>query len=768
MSIEVHPDFQYEKNRLAYTKRYIEKVIKVSEVNKGQYKENIKQAMIDLDYLDSSLSYINILTNSKFLEIASSEIDALKRIKNKPYFSRINLKIEGHSNENVYYIGKTSLYDKSTQEPIIVDWRSPIANVYYDGRLGEVSYESNEGLIKGYLSLKRRFEIENGELIYFEDVDLTTTDELLQKSLSGKADQRLTEIVSTIQAEQNKVIRADLTRPIIVQGAAGSGKTTIALHRISYFIYHFADTFKPENLMIIAPSKMFIGYISAALPELGVDRIRQSTYIDFVLECIGKKIKIIDPNQKLISFINHEYDNEHMVKWLSRFKGSLIYKKLIDQYLKHIRNELCPTEDFKLERFRLTSGKRLKKLFIEDYKYLPFYSRIEKIKNVLKSELKHKKKTILTKIEKTYDDALEKALYHTKDPAKRKKQVTQLMEQKEKLLNQINIESKSVVNTYMSSFPKKTLLEYYKGLFSNKTLFHTYAENILTNKQADFFFKYNQQLLAENQVEVEDLAALFYMQHKIFGIKQDVKVKKVVIDEAQDYSEFQLYALKEGLETDMFTIVGDLAQGIHSYRGLKSWKVLTETIFPRANYLTMQKSYRTTIDIMNVANEVLNAMEEEVPNVDPVVRRGPKPIYYSYDKEKDLVENIHLVLQHVKKKGELSIALIGKTEKECKALYRLLKKSLNAPIQLLKENQQMEKGHLVIVPSYLSKGLEFDVVFIVSLQESYSLDEIDIKLLYVAMTRPMHELYMFAKQKEDLLLNNVNPIYFEEKKHYSF
>lgn len=437
MSKEVHPEFQHEKNRLAYTKKYIEKIIKAAEENQGKYKENIKQAMIDLDYLDSSLSYINILTNSKFLEMATSELDALKRIKNKPYFARINLKTEGQTFENVYYIGKTSLYDKSTQEPIIVDWRSPIANVYYDGRLGEVTYESNDGTVKGYLSLKRQFQIEDGKLIDFEDVDLTTTDELLQKSLSGKADQRLTEIVSTIQAEQNKVIRADLTRPIIVQGAAGSGKTTIALHRISYFIYHFADKFKPEHLMIIAPNKMFIGYISAALPELGVDKIRQNTYIDYVLQCIGKKIKIVDPDQKLIAFINHEYENEKMVKWLSRFKGSLTYKKLIDHYLKDIRNELCPKEDFKLERFRLTSGKRLKKLFIKDYNYLPFYQRIEKIKNVLKSELKHKKKTILSKIEKTYDDALEKALYHMKDASKRKKRVVLLMDQKEQLLDQI-------------------------------------------------------------------------------------------------------------------------------------------------------------------------------------------------------------------------------------------------------------------------------------------------------------------------------------------
>src|SRR5690606_19905987 len=177
---------------------------------------------------------------------------------------------------DTYYLGKTSLYERETQEPIIVDWRSPIANVYYDGRLGELSYESNEGEIEGYLSLKRQFRIEDGKLIDFVDVDMMAADELLLEALSGKADTRLTEIITTIQAEQNRVIRADLNKPIIVQGAAGSGKTTIALHRLSYFIYRYRDRFEPEQLMIIAPNHMFIGYIADVLPELGVDKIRQT------------------------------------------------------------------------------------------------------------------------------------------------------------------------------------------------------------------------------------------------------------------------------------------------------------------------------------------------------------------------------------------------------------------------------------------------------------------------------------------------------------
>ncbi|MBY0096741.1 RNA polymerase recycling motor HelD [Mesobacillus maritimus] len=749
-------EFEYEKRRLAYTRGYMEMVIKAAEQNQGDFQENMKQAMVDLDHLDSSLSYINILTNSKFIEMASTELEALRKLKNKPYFARINFKSEGQSSEEIFYIGKTSLYERDTQEPIIVDWRSPVANIYYDGRLGKVEYESNEGSIEGYLSLKRQYKIEEGKLIDYQDVDLTTTDELLQESLSGKADTRLTEIVSTIQAEQNNVIRADLNRPIIVQGAAGSGKTTIALHRLSYFIYHHAARFKPEQLLIIAPNNMFIGYIAEVLPELGVDKIRQTTYIDYMKLCVSKKLKVVKPEQKLIHILNQDIENEKMVKWLSRFKGSLKYKTLLDRYLKDIRDELSPTEDFVLERYRLTSGKKLRKLFLKDYHYLPYYKRLDKIKEIMKTDVRRKKKQIIDSLEKRFEAALDQALYHIKDEQKRKERVVYVLDSKEERLSTIQNESKSAVKKYMNKLPKETLLDYYKKLIFNEAKFEIYAKELLNKEQVEFFLSYNQKILQKNQVEIEDLAGLFYMQHKIFGIEKDLKAKNIVIDEAQDYSNFQLYALKVGLETDMFTIVGDLAQGIHSYRGLRNWETLRKVIFPRANFMTLQKSYRTTIDIMEVANDVLGLMNENLPKVEPVVRRGNKPLVYLYDSRNELQERIQDTLKTIENDGYQSIAIIGKTDKECKELYKLLHKRIERPIQLLQENEAIKKGCLVIVPSYLSKGLEFDAVLIVSLGEIYRSEEIDIKLLYVAMTRPMHQLYLFAREKEDVLMHEVD------------
>ena len=192
------------------------------------------------------------------------------------------------------YIGKTSLLREGAFTPLVVDWRAPVANLYYEGRLGENTYESEGDIYEGELLLKRQIAIENAQLVDFIDVDITTNDAFLQASLEASADKRLKDIASTIQAEQNRVIRANMRRPLIVQGVAGSGKTTIALHRIAYFIYTYEKTFNPETFMILAPNRLFINYISEVLPELGVEKVKQTTFIDFMSELIGKKINLVD------------------------------------------------------------------------------------------------------------------------------------------------------------------------------------------------------------------------------------------------------------------------------------------------------------------------------------------------------------------------------------------------------------------------------------------------------------------------------------------
>jgi DNA helicase II / ATP-dependent DNA helicase PcrA len=759
-SVRDHKDYQSEVERLEFTKEYIKTIVEISKGNKEYFVENMKQAFADLDPQDSSISYTNLLTNARFLELAETELKRLESIVSKPYFARINFTNSSENKEEILYIGKASLFDRVNQTPIIVDWRSPVANVYYDGRLGDVSYEAYGETQTGFLSLKRQYEIMDGLLKEIRDIDLTTHDELLQKSLTGKADNRLTEIVATIQNEQNEVIRASLKHPIIVQGAAGSGKTTIALHRISYFLYTFGYQFPPEKLMILAPNKLFIDYISAVLPELGVNKINQTTFIDFMRNSLGKKIKLFSPNKKLITLLE-DNGKSRTIQWVSGYKGSLEFKELINRYIEDIELKMAPTQDFIVEHSCLMKGQKINRLFLREYTYLPIYKRLDKIKNILANDLKIKKAIMLSKITTRYDDALEKTLYSGMEAEKRKQKVVYIMSVKEERIAKIEQDSKVVIKNYMKPFAKKDIFTLYKELMTSEECLKKYSTT-LSDKECRVLSNYCQKIFTKDAFELEDLAPLFYLKAKLEGIEEEYKMRSIFIDEAQDYSYFQFAALKEGFETELFTIVGDLAQGIHSYRGLNSWEPLLKEIFPNANYQALQKSYRTTVEIMNLANDILKIMGKDLPEVEPVIRHGERPQYKMIDPT-----NQHLVRELVEqdikllKEEELnSIAIIGRTDRECERINKILENS-HLPVQLLEEQQDMKKGSVVILPSYLSKGLEFDAVLILCLEEPYRQVELDIKLLYVAMTRPMHKLYLYGSDSSNFLLNKVDFLHYD-------
>jgi DNA helicase-2/ATP-dependent DNA helicase PcrA len=293
MPAKDHNAYKEEKERLDFTLGYVEKTFSKMLKEKDRIDEETTLSKRTFE-AESSQAYIEFMINNMFKESIRLKLRNLETARSKPYFSRIDFKEEGKQEPEKIYIGKMCLMRDEDHEMIIVDWRAPIANLYYEERLGESSYNCPDGNIKGELSLKRQFSIDKGKLNEIFDIDITTNDEFLQGYLGASADNRLKDIVSTIQWEQNQVIRADMWKPLIVQGAAGSGKTTIALHRIAYLIYTYEKSFEPENFMIIAPSRLFLNYISEVLPELGVERVKQATFEDFAMELIGQKFKLTD------------------------------------------------------------------------------------------------------------------------------------------------------------------------------------------------------------------------------------------------------------------------------------------------------------------------------------------------------------------------------------------------------------------------------------------------------------------------------------------
>lgn len=747
MAAEKHLDYEEEKLRLETTLGYVEKSIAGMLQKKGRLESEIDRNKKHGSG-DNSQQYIELMINSMLQERAALRLRNLLSARERPYFARIDF----HDNEKAkperLYIGKMALIREEDQELIIVDWRAPIANLYYEGRLGDANYQSPGGNIQGRLLLKRQFSIEKGKLREIFDIDITTNDEFLQASLGANADSRLKEIVSTIQEEQNSVIRADMWKPLIVQGAAGSGKTTIALHRIAYLIYTYQKTFKPDNFMIIAPSKFFLNYISEVLPELGVEKTKQTTFEEFAANIIGQKFKVRDANEKLLSFIINNPSLEQkerniLLQQESEFKSGVVFKDVLDEYITVVEREFIPKEDFKLLTKVIYRYEEINKLFMADYRKQPFRKRIEEIKKHLTNRLKAQKQAILEEAETACDKKISQAKLVLEEGEERQRIITEIIDKKNDFVGKVLQHCKRAVKEYVDKISRLNPYEYYKDFVSNKELFHSLMDARVGSKAAEFIRESTIQDMQSGSIDIEDLAPVIYLKYKIHGVDERLPVKHIVIDEAQDFSVFQLYVLKSIIKDSSFTILGDLSQGIHSYRGIKDWEDVEEHVFGgRCGKLVLEQSYRTTVEIMEAANKVIASLKNEnlIP-AKPVIRHGNEVEIIGKQSRTEIASDIGDKIRELKRQQFKSIAIICKTAENGSELQKSFKKDKEAP-RIITEKDREYKSGVVIVPAHLSKGLEFDAVLIAD-AESYGNSELDIKLLYVAMTRPLHRLYIY-------------------------
>ncbi len=760
MSAANHPAYKEELERCRYTLDYVEKSLKRSLEKRekiGSELENIKKHMSG----DSSADYTSVMVNTMLHDTLALKVKNLYTARGKPYFARVDYKGNSSDKAEKLYIGKMSLSRDEDQEIVIVDWRAPIANLYYEGRLGPSSYECPDGTIEGELLLKRQFSINDGNLDEIFDIDITTNDEFLQTYLGANAENRLKEIVSTIQEEQNKIVRAPMWKPLIVQGVAGSGKTTIALHRIAYLIYTFEKSFDPENFMIIAPNRLFLNYISEVLPELGVERVKQTTFEDFAMELIGKKFKVIDANQKLNMFVNHnntkeqiEYNNS--VRNASILKTSMNFKNIIDDYLKEIESSFIPKVDITLGTKVIYSYEEINELFLTQYGMWPIAQRMNEIKKSITTRLKVSKEQFIQQIHAECDRKVAKARIGIANEFERQKYIVEAFEKRDRVLGKIEKAAKSLVKDYVGSLPNLSPYQYYVDLMNNAEVFDRITNRYAEANICRFTREYTLDILNSKRIEQEDLAPIIYLKYKIYGMDEKIPVRHIVIDEAQDFSAFQFYVMKKIVKDSSFTILGDLCQGIHFYRGVRSWDEIVNDVFEgkRCEFLTLEQSYRTSVEIMEAANNVIEKLDnKDLTRAKPVIRHGDPVEYIQKNNIDDVAKDIIIKIEQAKSQGHKTIAIICKTMEECNQILPLIKKADNN-VSIITGNEKEYKSGIVVVPSYLSKGLEFDVVLISNASsENYSTSDLDIKLLYVAMTRPLHKLCVYYIGDKSRLLS---------------
>ncbi len=750
MSAANHPAYKEELERCRYTLDYVEKSLKKALEKRekiGNELESVQKHMSG----DSSADYTSIMVNTMLHDTLALKVKNLYTARGKPYFARVDYKENDFDRTEKLYIGKMSLSRDEDQEIVIVDWRAPIANLYYEGRLGPSSYECPDGIINGELLLKRQFSINNGSLDEVFDIDITTNDEFLQTYLGANAENRLKEIVSTIQEEQNKIVRAPMWKPLIVQGVAGSGKTTIALHRIAYLIYTFEKSFDPENFMIIAPNRLFLNYISEVLPELGVDRVKQTTFEEFSMELIGKKFKLRDANEKLNMFVNHnvteeQIEHNNLVRGSSILKTSMDFKDIIDEYLKEIELSFIPKKDITLGTKVIFSYEELNNLFLTQYGMWPIAQRMNEIKKSIKTRLKTSKDQFIQQIHAECDKKVARARAGIADTSERQRCILEAFEKRDRVLEKIEKAAKSLIKDYVASLPKLSPYQYYVDLMKNTEVFNRIVAKYTDEETCKFIREYTLDILNSGGIEQEDLAPIIYLKYKVYGMDEKIPVRHIVIDEAQDFSAFQFYVMKKIVKDSSFTILGDLCQGIHFYRGVRNWDEVVNNVFEgkKCEFLTLEQSYRTTVEIMEAANNVMEKLDnKDLVRAKPVIRHG-EPVEYIqkndiFDVATDIVEKI----EQAKKLGHKTIAVICKTMEECSQILPMIKKA-DKNISIITGNEKEYKSGIVVVPSYLSKGLEFDVVLISNASsEYYTKSDLDIKLLYVAMTRPLHKLCIY-------------------------
>ncbi|GEC88514.1 HelD family protein [Brevibacillus brevis] len=720
-----HRDYELEQKKLDET-------ISAIDEEMEQLRNDIREATDD--YVKQVVNYKKA-KDLRYLEDQGRE---------KPYFGRVDfLKDEIYELDQVY-IGKRGIVRSDTFDSVVVDWRAPIAGLYYSGESKDAFYRMGREIVRGEVRLKRNFAIEDGKIVGIYDGAVKETinremghpdeflqegfiDEFLAANLNQANDSRLKDIVATIQSEQNDIIRAEKERPIVVQGVAGSGKTTIALHRLSYLIYNYQDSMMSKKFMVFAPNRMFLTYISEVLPELGVDDVQQSTFVDWaarlVKPLLPKGWRIVSPDKPLQLFFEEGQDErqQEMTRNRLRFKGSLACREALEQYIRHIVETRIPFKKLsflynKTKQVFSIPGDFIRQCFLEQFANMPYHRRVEALRKHLKQEMN---KQLFAHLRERKVDLDKEGLYKF-----------------EKMLEQI-------LDTYLTSFPRLEIFAAYRELIADEELLRKLVPADISDEVVRDVTQSSAALFAEERLEPEDIAPLLYLQHIVEGMNKAEHFDHTVVDEAQDLSALEIAVIALATKRNSLTIVGDIAQGIHSYRGIHAWEELTKGIFAHLfpSYYTLSQSYRSTIEIMRCANEVLRQIElPETVLAKPVLRHGEKPIMVKARSRVQLWEDISSRVAAYQSEGFKTIAIVAKTIQASKKAHKGLQDKV-ADLTLLGSKDNQFPGGVTVMPAFLTKGLQFDVVILLDI-DAYQNNEWDAKLLYVAMTRPVHRLVL--------------------------
>lgn len=683
--------------------RQLQNIIGIAQDNLDRAKESVKKLTDDLEDLRDVYEAQDkeglALWNNATAQLHENERNIVRceKARKKPYFGRIDFKDPRQKSQESYYIGRVGIA-KNASEPVVIDWRAPIASVYYESSLGSCKYTvSSEGTFEIDLNRKRTYEIADDKLIDFFDSNVVANDELLTKYLAKNKKAVLGEIIATIQKEQNLIIRRSPKTNIIVQGVAGSGKTTVAMHRISYILYNYADDFRPEDFYIIGSNHILLNYITSVLPELDVYGIKQMT-----MEQLFTRLLYEDWDDKKYSI--HEVSKNDS---RNSIKGSKEWFEALEKFCLDYEEKCIPRDEVYMEKTgNLLVGKVLIDTYLHDNPLLSMQSKILMLNEIIYSKYENE---VLGK--------------EVKFPAKERRELDK---------------------KYKTYFGKDD----WKG-----SVYDFYRDFLLSQKEKEYDID-----IPKDSFDVYDLAALAYIYKRIKETDPVREASHVVIDEAQDFGMMAYCCLHYCLRNCTYTIMGDTSQNIHFEYGLNDWEDLKKLILTGTYdaFGLLRKSYRNTVEISEFATEILRHGDFAIYPVEPIIRHGNAVRIEEYANVRSLISASVDTIKGWQSEGYETIAVVCRDEAEALKVSAELKKHIEIADDDI-ETAQFGAGVMVLPVAY-TKGLEFDAVLLFDPSErKYPADDSHVKLLYVAATRALHELAVFHRGRLTPLIADPAP-----------
>ncbi|MEG1002100.1 MAG: AAA family ATPase [Clostridium sp.] len=610
-------------------------------------------------------------------------------LKDSPYFGKVSFLEEDDRTAEEIYVGRFGLTKEGSFEPVVIDWRAPIASLFYKGTLGKSSYESPAGEIETDILARRQLIVKKGELKGVFDSAVDVKDDILQMVLTTNSSDKLKDIVMTIQEEQDEIIRAPKDKIVVVNGVAGSGKTTIALHRVSYLLYNFRKQFG-DKVLILGPNDIFMDYINGVLPSLGEDGIDNMTFEAFAKSEIGLEENFTE----FAYYIEKAMNNNEKALSDYKDKSSKKFALKLDEKVKEMDEKYFNIEPVMFDGEEIVSAKEIEELFNKHYRYMPLFRRSEKIKRILTSKIKDKRDEKVRNL----NSEIEEKIKTIKEE--------DLVFEKNNLEYQRRLQIREIVREVMNS------RDALKSWLIHEDIVDIYKK--ITNT---------------NDLGFMDLAGILYLMIKLNGKKCTKEYKHVVIDEAQDYNYMQFEVIKELTGCTSYTIVGDSNQRLIETDEAPAMTNLKD-VFDESRIMEffLNKSYRSTQEIMEYASQFLK--EDKII---PLVRNGEKVLEEETESIEDTIETIASIIEDYEDEGLESIAVITKNKEELKEVSHRLKEKVK--ILTFDRNDIIYNGGKVLIPAYYAKGLEFDGVIILENEENTP-DLVN----YIMCTRALHRL----------------------------